>query len=365
VLGVLGVALALVLADAGTAAGKVHRAATIDLAGAAGATCPSAPVLAAALDARLPGITSPRGPSGGGPTLGLELADAGGGSVRLALLDTDGRRLLERTFAGADAAGGDRAASCAALADTVALVVERYLRDLAYREPGLLPTPAAPSPPATAIAASSTSGVEPWRPPLLVAAGVGVRPGGRWPARTEPEIVVDVPVRRLLLSAAAAVTLPVETPVPTTDGGRFRYEALPLRIGLGVPFPLPGRAGWVAPTALAGVDLFRGETRLIAMPAVAEGVAPVVELGAVAAVRLGRLMLRPHALVGLRRERRFELSDPALAGVAVFTDPSLSIRVGADLGFAFEARRAKAAPPPQPIAGGSEPSEGSEVVGKN
>jgi hypothetical protein len=338
VLGVFGVALAFLFADAGAAAGGAGREAAIDLGDVPDAGCPSAPALASALESRLPGITARRIASGTRePPLRMRVDGTDGGAVRFALVDGNGGAMLERTFAPAAAASVDRAASCAVLADTIALVVERYLRQLGYREPSL----AAGAPAAVAIARSPEAPAPPappppWRPRALVAAGVGVKPGGRWPTRTEPEVVVDVPAGRTVLSLAAAFTLPIETPVPTTDGGRFQFEALPLRAGVGFPLALPRRAGWLAPSALAGVDLFRGETRSIAMPAVVQGAAPAAELGVVAALRLGRLALRPYAFVCLRRERRFELSDPALAGVAVFADPAVAARFGADLAFVLD-----------------------------
>jgi hypothetical protein len=301
-----------------------------------GAGCPPAAVLGRALDARLPGIISNEAGGSGPDPLRLHLDDGGATRVRFALVDLTGQTVLERSFAVPGGSADDRAAGCAVLAETIALVVERYLRQLGYRAPA----PAIrPDPPALAARAPPAE-IGTAAPPgpgeqLLLAAGASLVPGGSGPTRVELELAVDRIWLPLVLSFRAALSLPIEVAVPATDRGVFRYTALPLRAGIGVPAFLPRGMGWAAITALVGVDLFRAETRAIAVPERAQGAQAVAELGLVAALNLGqRLALRPQILAGFRQERAFQVRDPGPSGAALYVDHRFSLRLGLDLAFA-------------------------------
>ena len=304
-----------------------------------GAGCPSAAVLGRALEARLPGITAdaPRAPER--ERLRLQLDDAGAAGVRFALVDLTGQTVLERSLAAPGVGARDRAGACGVLAETIALVIERYLRQLGYRAPDpALPRPEPPTIAAGAPPVEAAIG-EAARPGgrLTLAAGVSVAPGGGGPTRVEPELAADLLLLPVLFSLRAAVSLPIEVAVPSTDRGVFRHTALPLRAGLGLPVWLPrGGGGWVAVIALGGVDIYRGETRDIAVPQRVQGGAMVAELGLLAELRLGgRLALRPQAVLALRQERAFQVQDPGPGAGPLYVDPRVSLRLGLDLAFAL------------------------------
>jgi hypothetical protein len=337
----LRAALAVLLSSATAENSPPTREATLALDELPdGAGCPSAAVLGRALHARLPGIISNQaGGSGPDPLrLHLHLDDSGTAGVRFALVDLTGQIVLERSFANPGASADDRAGGCAALADTIALVVERYLRQLGYRAPAAV---VRPDPPALGARAAPPEIQATRAAPLarddqlLLAAGISLAPGRGGPTRVEPELAADWMWLPLVLSLRAALSLPIEVAVPSTDQGSFRYTALPLRAGIGVPAFLPRGKGWAAISALVGVDLFRAETRAITVPEQVQGVQAVAELGLVAALHLGqRLSLRPQILVGFRQERAFQVRDPGPAGAALYLDHRFSLRLGLDLAFA-------------------------------
>jgi hypothetical protein len=105
--------------------------------------CPSTRQVNEAISARLPGVLvpAPAKPQEGLLVLGL----AGGKSAPLTftLVDSKGEVRLERAL---PPARNDIAGDCAALAETVALIVERYLQDLGYQDRVAPPPPPPPAP---------------------------------------------------------------------------------------------------------------------------------------------------------------------------------------------------------------------------
>src|SRR5450631_4066296 len=105
--------------------------------------CPSPHQLAEALSAHLPGMVLPLGHATGPTTLRLGVATDAAGTMRLDLSDPEGGPLLHRWLPATDRA---RAGDCPALAETAALIVERYWHEVGYDVP--LETPnASPKPP--------------------------------------------------------------------------------------------------------------------------------------------------------------------------------------------------------------------------
>src|SRR5450755_132145 len=105
--------------------------------------CPSPHQLADALSAHLPGMVLPLGHATGPTTLRLGVATDAAGAMRLDLSDPEGGPLLHRWLPATDRA---RAGDCPALAETAALIVERYWHEVGYDVP--LETPnASPKPP--------------------------------------------------------------------------------------------------------------------------------------------------------------------------------------------------------------------------
>jgi hypothetical protein len=97
---------------------------------ASDAVCPSTRQVSEAIAARLPGMLVPAERGGASDAVWLMLArDPATGAQELTLIDQDDRVRLRRALP-APATAAER--ECPALAETVALMVERYFQDLAY-----------------------------------------------------------------------------------------------------------------------------------------------------------------------------------------------------------------------------------------
>jgi hypothetical protein len=111
--------------------------------------CPAPAQIAASLNALVPGVAPEARPGAplalaGGLRLVIASSADGGGDVRIDLYDAQGAVALHRVLPGPPRG---RAPDCPALAETVALIVDRYLHDVGYEVPPL-PPPAAPPLPA-------------------------------------------------------------------------------------------------------------------------------------------------------------------------------------------------------------------------
>jgi hypothetical protein len=111
--------------------------------------CPSPRQVVDALATQLPGLVLPLGRAGGRQTLHLAVTVDGVGVMRLELTDPDGGPLLHRRLPATERGAG---ADCPALAETAALIVERYWREVGYEVPFEPPSPPRPPPPADAAA---------------------------------------------------------------------------------------------------------------------------------------------------------------------------------------------------------------------
>jgi hypothetical protein len=111
--------------------------------------CPSPHQLADALSAHLPGMVLPLGHATGPTTLRLGVTTDAAGAMRLDLSDPEGGPLLHRWLPATDRA---HAGDCPALAETAALIVERYWHEVGYDVPLETPAPA-PKPPTPKAAA--------------------------------------------------------------------------------------------------------------------------------------------------------------------------------------------------------------------
>jgi hypothetical protein len=111
--------------------------------------CPSPRQLADALSAHLPGMVLPLGHATGPTTLRLGVATDAAGAMRLDLSDPEGGPLLHRWLPATERA---HAGDCPALAETAALIVERYWHEVGYDVPLETPnaSPKPPTPKATA-----------------------------------------------------------------------------------------------------------------------------------------------------------------------------------------------------------------------
>ncbi|HVR03549.1 MAG TPA: hypothetical protein VMT47_15535, partial [Polyangia bacterium] len=288
-----------------------------------------------ALGARMPGVVA-QSPEPDARPFRLRLTLSAQGVARVALTDAEGALRLERELdlpKGGAAAGTprDRADACAALAETVALIVERYMRHIGYHEPpppALIEPNAVPPPPPPPA---------PLGPARRLGVGVAARPplGASW--RFEPELTGAVRFGHLDVAASAGADLPADEAVPKSGGhGSLDLRIFPARLALGWTIPLDARFALV-PALGTGVDVVLAETRGIIVTRRSTAVEPVVEAGVRARATLTRLLwLDLHAFGGLdlRPEQFIVFTNPmgTSAPETVFMTPRVYTRIGVDFG---------------------------------
>jgi hypothetical protein len=215
--------------------------------------CPASRQVIEALSARLPGVVLPFGqPARPGMVRLAVTVDATG--VRIDLADADGTPLLHRALP--PRGPGE----CAALSDTIALIIERYWREVGYDAPPLQ-APAAPTPPSPPPPVPSPA--RPPEPPVAPTLAVEKRvapPGGRPPAAAVPLTLAvaaavgaragDAGARDASLMAAATIqsrigirlSAGVSTNAVSALNGmkQAAFRRFPLRLGAYWPVPLGG-----------------------------------------------------------------------------------------------------------------------------
>jgi hypothetical protein len=340
-------ALALVPLTAllGSATGVVP-AYEIDVADVSNApdACPSQDQLAEALAARMPGVVARPGhePAAGPPTtppptpLHLAVTLTPEGVARVTMTDATGALRLERDLdlPGSAATPGEpprppheRGAACATLAETIALIVERYMRHIGYHEPPpptLVETPLPPPP------------LEPPRPPRGARLGLGAsaRPPWGMPWRLEPELSGGARLGHLDVSATFGIGLPVDESVPMSSGaGTFRLWSLPFRLAAGWAIPLDGHLT-VTPAIAGGADIVFGQTRGIGQTRQSTALEPAIEGGGTVRWAVTqRVWIDAHVFQGidLRPEEFFVATSPT-SSLTVLMTPRTYTRMGVDFG---------------------------------
>jgi hypothetical protein len=312
---------------------------------AAGASdCPAPAQLGEALNALMPGVVPTAAPTGA-TGLRLSVVTLPAGDLRVELTDDHGEIVLHRVL---PAPPRGREADCPALAQTVALIIERYLHEVGYEAPPL-PPPApkpAPPPPAEPAAPPPTVVATPPAPPAAGRAPASFRVGLAASARRgdsgdfdgDGDLVLgfesggDGALLGVRLSAGLA--LPADA--RWTDGAGPRatdqtatLRRVPFRLGLYARVPIgPGQ---LEPGLGGGVDWLLISTT---GPGTAGGrhVAPFGD----AAVGYQVLTWRP---LYLRVLSRIALAVPydfrTLAGTRVWGTPRIYGEAGVELGFAF------------------------------
>jgi len=239
----LTAACAMLAADPARAA-DAHL---IAVSGAPEQTCPGPRQVTDALTARLPGAVLPHGQPTKPGMLRLAVAAEAAGGIRIDLADPEGAPLLHRVLAVTRGPG-----ECAALADTIALIIERYWREVGYDAPPLAPPappPAPPPPPPPAPppppepAAAEPAAVEsrraapdeagepglPWR--WSAAAAIAGRAGDADTRDASALIAFAVEGRigiRLSGGVSSGTTIPL-------DVGQVDFRRFPLRLGAYLP----------------------------------------------------------------------------------------------------------------------------------
>jgi hypothetical protein len=303
--------------------------------------CPSRAQIADALEAHMPGVLARVGRELDPNVLHLGLAISAAGVAHVTLTDATGALQLERDLdlprpppAAPSAPPRDHSADCAAFADTLSLIVERYMRHLGYPEPpppALVPRPEPPPPPPPPAPPPSS-------PRALVGLGLGARPGWGGPARVEPGAVVDVRVGAWSVAASGTYAVPRSTSIAMSAGaGEFTFSAVSGRLALGRVVPVgPGLA--LVPALGGGVDVVLAHTTGIDRTRKSSAVEPVVEAGAslfwlpTAHFWLGA---RLQGGLDLRPEEFFVTTDASPTPVTLLMTPRGYVRVGVDFGVSF------------------------------
>jgi hypothetical protein len=239
-------------------------------------TCPAPRQVTDALITRLPGVVLPHGQPARPGMLRLAVATDAAGGIRLDLSDPDGAPLLHRVLAVTRGPG-----ECAALADTIALIIERYWREVGYdappTPPPAPPAPPSPPPPPSPPAPVARSPEPPAPPPAAVetrrpaSPRVAPTPGAalRWSlAAAVAARAGDADARdeSLLLALSTEGRVGVRlsggasngTTIVTGTQSRAEFRRLPLR--LGGYWPIPVGYGQLEPGLGVNFDLisFRG-----------------------------------------------------------------------------------------------------------
>jgi len=149
--------------------------------------CPSPRQVSDAVSAHLPGVVQPLGRPPGPSALRLSVTSDGTGTLRVDLSDPEGGPLLRRRVA-PETAARSKAAECVALAETAALIVDRYWHEVGYEVPPATPVVAPkPAPPPKPLVAPKPP-AEP-KPPVEP-------PPAPEPAAPEPAERAAVPAER-------------------------------------------------------------------------------------------------------------------------------------------------------------------------
>jgi hypothetical protein len=221
--------------------------------------CPSPRQLTEALAAHLGGSVLPLGQPLGATALRLSVATDASGVTRLDLVDPGGEMLLHRMLSPAERTRGP---DCPALAETAALIIERYWHEVGYDLPPLPRPPPAPEP-APRTAALAATPVPParampsgWR--WSVAAATEGRAGFGGSADVAALLAVGAERRfGLRLSGGVSNGTTVTSSIGVASFRRlpFRLGAyLPLRLGPGVLEPGIGLdlEEWGSPSLCVG-----------------------------------------------------------------------------------------------------------------
>jgi hypothetical protein len=299
--------------------------------------CPSQTELAEALESHMPGVVAHGAREPGTSLLRLGLTLSPDGLARVTMTDAAGALRLERELdfpkSGAGPGARDRAA-CSALAETVTLIVERYMRHIGYHEP---PPPALVSPPLPPEPPPPPPAAEPQHPGPEGRLGLGL--GARLPYssswRIEPQLTGAVRFGHLDVSALVGVALLVTEHVPMTAGqGSLSLRTIPVRGILGWTVPIGTRLALV-PSVAGGVDIVRAETHGIDLGGRSSAAEPMAEGGLRLLAQLTRrVWIDAFAFQGLTiRPETFSVKDAKMDDIPIFTTPRVYTRVGVDFGI--------------------------------
>lgn len=300
-------------------------AAAIAVSGGGRDDCPSAGAVVTALQVRMSNGTAmvaAAAPAGG---LRLVLQPRGSTSLELTLLDDGGQTVLRRSLPSPRPA---RAADCAALAETIALIIDRYGADVqavADADARLPPAALAAAPPA------------PGPPPVLT--DIALVGGGSWRSNGDAlegfETLVGLDLQRAAYERGAGASLTIGI-APLAEGrwsgGRATLRRIPIR--LGTYLSLAAGPGRLEPGLNLGIDtLLVDAQRSDGSRSGSANASPNVEAAMAYRVRGGIYFARAAAAAGLAVPYR-------LTGLGGDSDGAVStprtyVRIGVETGFYF------------------------------
>jgi len=294
--------------------------------------CPSPHQITDALMARIPAVVV-SGSEGSNPGV-LKLAVSGGSGsdpLRIEMTDQGGEARLYRNLVVAEHSRGD----CTALAETVALIVDRFLHDLGYEAPPTLPAPL-PGPDA-----NLTRG-----PPPAASSGgrFDLFAGGSWRGastdESDFELGFGAGFERGVVGRRLAATLTVGTSATRSatamNGSIATLHRMPIRLGIWVP--INAGPGQLEPGVRAGLDwLFLRQEPPTTGGVAQSGTRPSFRVELALGYRvnmLRRFFARIGAAIGTGTGYSIGVKNEP-AG-QYFTEPETYIKSGLELGFSFQ-----------------------------
>jgi hypothetical protein len=287
--------------------------------------CPSPHQIADALNARIPALIVSGSEATNPGTLKLTVSGGTGATpLRIEMVDQGGEARLFRNLTVAEPRRND----CVALAETVALIVDRFVHDLGYEAPPTLPAPL-PAPDA-----NLTRG-----PPPAGASRFDVFAGGSWRGASSEESDFEagfgLGFERGLAGRRFAVTftggMSAARHVTTPDAYNGMLRRMPFRLGFWIPI-LAG-PGQVEPGIRIGVDLL--STSLSSTGSTNQASSQAPPRGELAlcyrATVLRRVFARIGAAVGAGNGYHWTSN-----GAPLFVESRYYFRSGLELGFSFQ-----------------------------
>ena len=284
--------------------------------------------MATAIAARLPGVPVTAGApaTAGGLRLQLQPGSASvAASLDILLSDEGGQTLLRRSL---PSPRPPRAPDCGAMAETIALIVDRYLAEVAT-SPAAAPVARAPAAEATPVPGAAPE------PPTDIAL-VG---GGSWRSNGDAlegfETLLGIDLHRAARERGAGASLTIGI-APLAEGrwstGRATLRRIPIR--LGTYLSLAAGPGRLEPGLNLGIDVLLVDARGgDAMTRSLGSASPNVEAAIAYRLRGGIYFARAGAAAGLAVPYR-------LTGLGADSDgavgtPRTYLRIGLETGFYF------------------------------
>jgi len=209
--------------------------------------CPSPHQIADALMARIPAVVVSGSEASNPGVLKLSVSGGTGSTpLRIEMVDQGGEARLYRNLTVSERGRND----CVALAETVALIVDRFVHDLGYEAPPTIPAPLPPP---------DENLARPPPPVVSAASRFDLFAGGSWRGASSEESDFEVGFglgferglagRRFALTFTGAMSATRSAP---DDGYVATLRRMPFRLGFWIPI-LAG-PGQVEPGVRVGVD---------------------------------------------------------------------------------------------------------------